>query len=198
MLKRLRYVYLIILLFTCSSLYAQRKGAVDMGGMFSFKSYSEADSSGSELDLHWVVGYYMSRRLASEFQPIVRVNFHHDDVKVSSIFMGGLAYRIFDVVPDDYLQRRQRGRDLGTTPGVYATGLVGFWVDGFTDKNDPSGKTYSGPVFSGALGTRTGISKTAMLRVNAQMIYLLPNGPVFDESRMIFLISVGLSVFVVL
>ena len=198
MLKRATMLFFIIIMLAGNLLYAQRKGAVDTGGMFSFRSYSEADSSGSDLDLQWVVGYYMSRKLASEFQPLVRVNFQHDDVNVSSILMGGFSYRIFDVVPDDYLQRRQRGRELGTAPGVYATGLVGFWVDGFTQKDAPSGKTYSGPVISGGLGTRTGINKTALLRVNAQMIYMLPNGPVFDNPRTIFLITVGLSVFVVM
>jgi hypothetical protein len=196
MFKRVILFFLIFM--TGSSLYAQRKGAVDTGGMFSFKSYSEKDSSGSELDFQWIVGYYMSRKLASEFQPIISVNFQNDNVNVSSILMGGFSYRLFDVVPDDYMQRRQRGRELGTAPGVYATGLVGFWVDGFTQKDDPSGKTYSGPVISGGLGTRTGISKTALLRVNAQMIYLMPNGPVYDSPRTIFLITVGLSVFVVL
>jgi len=133
-----------------------------------------------------------------EIEPILLMNFKEEEVRISSIFLGGLSYRLFDIVPDDYARRRQQRRDLGTTPGIYGTAKAGLWVNGFSQKDQEAGKTYSGPAFSIGLGTHSGLSKTSMLRVNAQMIYLLPSGPLYDEPRSIFQISVGLSVFIVI
>jgi len=192
------YLILLLILFTFCTSHAQRRGAVDTGGMFSFKSFSGADTSGSELDVQWIFGYYLSKKLSTEIEPILRMAFYEDDVRISSIFLGGVSYRLFDVVPDDYIKRRQQRRDLGTTPGIYGSAKVGLWVEGYSQENQEKGKTYSGPAFSIGLGTHSGLSKTSMLRVGAQMIYLLPNGPIFDEPRTIFQISVGLSVFIVI
>jgi len=197
MLRKIFFI-LLLLLISFNALHAQRRGAVDTGGMFSFKSFSGADTSGSELDLQWILGYYMSQKFSTEFEPILRINFHDDDVRISTIFLGGISYRLFDIVPDDYLRRRQQKRDLGTAPGVYGSVKAGLWVDGISNKDQEKGNTYSGPAFSLGLGTHSGISKTSMLRVNAQMIYLLPNGPLFDEPRTIFQIGVGLTVFIVI
>ncbi|MBN2411971.1 hypothetical protein JXQ31_09795 [candidate division KSB1 bacterium] len=197
MCKKIFFILLLIIL-SINAAQAQRKGAVDTGGMFSFKSFSGADTSGSELDVQWIFGYYLSKKISTEIEPILRMNFQNEDVRISSIFLGGISYRLFDIVPDDYLRRRSQRRDLGTTPGIYGSAKVGLWVDGFSQKDQEKGKTYSGPALSLGLGTHSGLSKTSMLRVNAQMIYLLPNGPIFDEPRTIFQIGVGLTVFIVI
>ena len=197
MYKKLIFIILLVIL-SSDLTHAQRKGSVDTGGMFSFKSFSGADTSGTELDVHWIVGYYFNRRFSSEFEPIILMNFHDEDVRVSSIFLGGLSYRLFDIVPDDYARRRAQKRDLGTSPGIFGSAKVGLWVDGFSQKGQQTGKTYSGPAFSVGLGSHSGLSKTSMLRVNAQMIYMLPNGPMFNEPRTIFQINVGLTVFVII
>lgn len=191
-------IIILLLLLCFSASHAQRKGSVDTGGMLSFKSFSGADSSGSEVDIQWIFGYYFNRKFSMEIEPILLMNFKEEEVRISSIFLGGLSYRLFDIVPDDYARRRQQRRDLGTTPGIYGTAKAGLWVNGFSQKDQEAGKTYSGPAFSIGLGTHSGLSKTSMLRVNAQMIYLLPSGPLYDEPRSIFQISVGLSVFIVI
>ncbi len=188
----------ILVLTMATAGFAQRKGSVDTGGLFSFQSNS-GDSSYSNFDVRWVIGYHWGRSTATEFEPVINMNFQNGQSQVSTILLVGISQRIFDIVPDDYARQRYRKRDLGSAAGVYGNVKAGMWIDGFSnDDEEQSGDVYSGPALSLGIGTRSAMSKSSVLRVQADVIYLMPNGPIYDEPRTIFKIGVGFSVFVVL
>ena len=187
----------ICLVILVSSVFAQRRGSIDTGGMFSFQSFSGGDSTSSDFDVRWIVGYHMGSSTATEFEPIINMRFEGQETFVSSILLFGISQRLFDIVPDDYMNKRYKRRELGTTAGVYGTAKAGLWINGYSNQDIDGTSNYAGPAFSLGIGTHSPISKSALLRILADVIYLMPNGEVYSEPRTIFRISFGFSIFVV-
>ncbi len=195
MKKKFLLFSLVFLMF--SSAFGQRRGAMETGGYFSFKNVSGSGLvSQNYLNLEWLFGYYLSRDFLIEVQPNLNFNFGKDSSRISLISLLGLSYRIIDMAPYDYRRIRSlRKRDLGASAGVFATLSGGFWTESANYSNDIS-YGYSGPALSLAIGTHSAFGKFTLLRTKAQLIYLLPSGPVYKSRRVIFQLGVGFSVFI--
>ncbi|MBN1999617.1 hypothetical protein JW935_18835 [candidate division KSB1 bacterium] len=193
MRKIMMTVFLMVMVTT---LFAQRKGAISTGGALTFRTSSDADSSGSYLDVQWLMAYYLTHDLLMELEPTFRINFDAKQVDVSSMFVTNLGVRLLDMAPYyQYRDRQTRKRDFGVVAGVFASAGAGVWVDGFSQTGKP-GLTYAGPVLAAGIGTYSGLSKFSLLRIKAQIVHLFPSGPVFNEPRTIFQVLIGFSVFV--
>ncbi len=188
---------IVVLVLLCSTLlFAQRKGSISTGGAFTFRASSDADSSESFLDVQWLMAYYLTHDVMMEFEPSFRIDFDALQVDVSSTLVANIGLRLLDLAPHyQYRSRLTRKRDYGVVAGVFASAGAGMWVEGFSRIGKP-GLTYTGPVLTAGIGTYSGLSKTSLVRIKAQIVHLFPNGPVLDEPRTIFQVLIGFSVFV--
>ncbi len=175
---------------------AQRKGALETGGSFSFKNIATADSgSQSHLNIEALIGYYLSRDVIIEIEPSIQFNSANDLSSTSIIFLSGLSFRFLDMAPYEYRLREYRKMDLGVTAGVYVSLGLGFWSDVLSSTNQTSA-THSAGAIAAGLGTRSGFGKFTVLRTKAQVVYLLPSSAPYDMARTVFQIGIGFSVFV--
>jgi len=188
---------LVLLLIVTSSSFAQRHGATETGGYFSFRNVSGSGIvSQNYLDIQWLLGYYFNRNFLLEIEPDLAFNFGKDSTHISFISLAGLSYRIIDMAPYDYRRMKHlRMKDLGASAGVFATISGGLWSESITYSNEKS-SSGKGPALALSVGTHSAFGKFTLLRTKAQWIYLFPSGSTYLKSRSIFQISVGFSVFV--
>jgi hypothetical protein len=190
--------FLIVIIVTLSQFsfsLAQRKGAIETGGAFSFKNISTADSSTkSHLNLEVLLGYYLSRNAIIEIEPSFQFDSANELASTSIIFITGFAYRILDMAPSEFRLREYRKVDLGVSAGVFASVGAGLWSDVLNTTNKAS-ISHTAGAFSAGLGTRSGFGKFTVMRTKAQIIYLMPSSAPYDKARTIFQIGIGFSVF---
>jgi len=190
-------LFVIFAVFVLNTiLLAQRKGALETGGAFSFKNISTADSgSQNHLNIEALIGYYLSRSVIIEIEPSIQFDSANDLSSTSVVLLGGFAFRFLDMAPYEYRLREYRKMDLGVTAGVFASMGIGFWSDALSSSNQTSASHSAGAIAAG-LGTRSGFGKFTVLRTKAQIVYLLPSTAPYDKARTVFQIGVGFSVFV--
>jgi hypothetical protein len=189
---------LIFFLIVFSSVVqAQRKGAIETGGLFYFRSESGGKNvANNSMNVDWLIGFYMDRNLVIDVEPNIMLSFGGDSTNISSINTIGLSYRIIDMI-SSYDERRQnwRARDVGVTAGVFASIAAGFWLEN-QSKSGQESASASGGAYSIGIGTHAGFGKFTVLRTKFEFLYLLPNPPMYDKGRTLFQIGVGFSVFI--
>ncbi len=189
----LTLVFVVTLL--CQSIWAQHRGAMEVGGAFSFRNKSLSNQEISNLaNLDGIVGYYINQDFLLEFEPKVEMSFSSDSSGISTIFLFGPAFKVIDMAPKNYRKPRYRKYDLGVVAAVFTTFSAGIWLNGKSDGVNKS-ESFLGPAFSAAIATHSSFGKRTILRVKAQYVHLMPSGEV-EEAQNIFSIGVGFSVFV--
>ncbi len=195
-MRRTSLLIFFAILMLNTALLAQRKGALETGGAFSFKNISTADSgSQSHLNIEALIGYYLSRNVIIEIEPSIQFDSADDLSSTSIILLTGFSFRFLDMAPYEYRLREYRKMDLGVTAGVFASLGAGFWSDALSSTNLTSVTQSAGAVAVG-LGTRSGFGRFTVLRTKAQVVYLLPSTAPYDKARTVFQIGIGFSVFV--
>ncbi|MBD3373927.1 hypothetical protein GF406_02730 [candidate division KSB1 bacterium] len=190
------WIVWIVLFCGMSSVWAQRQGAMEMGGSFSFRNMSSADQETRNLmSMQGVIGYYLGPAALVELEPTIDLVFNQDQTQIQTSFLVGPSIRVVDMAPDYYRRPQYRKRDLGVVAAVFASAGVGFWSEGISQSNtDAINET--GAAVSAGLGTHSSFGKSTLLRTKAQILYLFPGSNVITSSRTIFQVSVGFSVFV--
>ncbi len=193
-MKRVATVFL--LLVCTGSLLAQRRGSTEVGGTFTFHSASDADQRNvSELGLDGLVGFYLSHDVGIDLEPGFRIGFFPDSVNVSSLILGSVRMRLFDMSPSGYRKGEIYRTDLGISSSVFANIGFGFWSDGFSLSQKP-GTSYSGPAIMAGIGTHSRFGRFSSLRVKLQWIELFPNGPIYTKRRSLVQIGMGFGIFI--
>ena len=189
---------LILFLIILSSVaQAQRKGAIETGGLFYFKSESGSKNvTNNSMNIDWLIGFYLDRNLVVDVEPNIMLSFGGDSTNIATISTIGFSYRIIDMI-SSYDERRQTwmARDVGITAGVFASVAAGFWLE-TQSKSGRETASSSGGAYSVCIGTHAGFGKFTVLRTKFEFIYLLPNPPLYDKGRTLFQVGVGFSVFI--
>lgn len=189
---RLR-LFLIILLVTTSA-FAQRKGSIDTGGYFAFRSISENDTTQSVLDIDWSFGFYMTKSFLIEIQPSIQLDVQNGLVNSSNTLLSNFTLRLIDMEPDEFRRRRSMKYYDRTTAGIFAFMGGGLWYAGHSSSDQES--NYSvGPAFSLGITTHTPLSNIMLAKSKIQYVYLAPSGDLYDSPRSMFKIGAGLSIF---
>jgi hypothetical protein len=192
---RCKYILLFLIVVCTTSALAQRRGALEMGGSFYFRSGSTAAVEGnSQLDLNWLVASYLSRDYSFEFEPSFLVAFDDDSIEVGGLLMAGIGKRLVDLTPNVTHNYQSRKYDLGTAAAVFGSLGVGMWLSGVSFPAKP-GINYSGPLIYAGLNTRTYLGNMTSLRVGLRYAYLFPSGKVYTRARSLWQIGIGFSVF---
>ncbi len=190
-------LFTLFLFFTliCQSLWAQHRGAVEVGGAFSFRNKSLSNQKINNLaNLTGLMGYYINQDFLLEFEPKIEMTFNSDSTGISTIFLLGPAFKVIDMAPKNYRKPRYRKYDLGVVAAVFTTFSAGVWLNGKSDGANES-ESVLGAAFAAAIATHSSFGKRTILRVKAQYVHLMPSGNI-SEAQNIFEIGVGFSVFV--
>ena len=189
-----RWAFFIIVIFLLGSKsYAQKQGSQAMGGGLSFWSITENDTSESNLKIDGLWAHYITRDFLFEIEPNISVRFMPEKVELSGLIMGGLSKRIMDVSNIDRRKASARSRRRErTTAGIYGSISGGAWAERSDDITDK--KIHLGPAVSVGLGTHSSLGSLTTIRTKFQYVYLMPSEPLHDESRTMFVVTVGFSV----
>ncbi len=192
---RCKYGLLFFVMIWATTGWAQRRGALEMGGSFYFRSGSSAFVEGnSQLDLNWIIASYLSRNYALEFEPSFLVSLADDSIEVGGLLMAGIGKRLVDLTPKVSRTSQSRKYDLGSAASVFGSLGVGMWLSGISFPARP-GVNYSGPLMYAGINTRTNLGNMTTLRVGLKYAYLFPSGKVYTRARTLWQIGIGFSVF---
>ncbi len=176
--------------------WAQRRGAMQMGGSFYFQSGSSSDEkSSSQLNLNWLIESYFSRNYAFELEPSFQISFVGDSISIGSLILAGVAKRLVDLSPPAPRDARYRKYELGTSAAVFGSVGAGLWVAGTSVTTRPAAN-YSGPAMYACVATQTFLGSLTSLRVSLKYVYLFPSGELYTRSRTLWQIGLGFAVFV--
>ncbi len=186
----------VVLMLLCSvPLMAQRKGSTEVGGSISFHSSQDAQQRNySDLGFDGLIAYYLSRNIGIDIEPGVGISFQPDSVSISTLIMGSVRMRLFDLVPSGYRKNDIYRLDLGVSSSIFANLGVGLWSEGYSLSQKPS-TTYSGPAVIAGIGTFSQFGRFSTLRVKLQFIELFPGGEVFKKRRTLVQVGVGFGLF---
>ena len=186
----------VVLMLLCSvPLMAQRKGSTEVGGSISFHSSQDAQQRNySDLGFDGLIAYYLSRNIGIDIEPGVGISFQPDSVSISTLIMGSVRMRLFDLVPSGYRKNDIYRLDLGVSSSIFANLGVGLWSEGYSLSQQPS-TTYSGPAVMAGIGTFSQFGRFSTLRVKLQFIELFPGGEVFKKRRTLVQVGVGFGLF---
>lgn len=186
----------VVLMLLCSvPLLAQRKGSTEVGGSISFHSSQDAQQRNySDLGFDGLIAYYLSRNIGIDIEPGVGISFQPDSVSISTLIMGSVRMRLFDLVPSGYRKNDIYRLDLGVSSSIFANLGVGLWSEGYSLSQKPS-TTYSGPAVMAGIGTFSQFGRFSTLRVKLQFIELFPGGEVFKKRRTLVQVGVGFGLF---
>src|SRR3990172_6775297 len=129
MQRAMRSLILFLIIFS-SVAQAQRKGAIETGGLFYFKSESGGKNvTNNSMNIDWLIGFYLDRNLVVDVEPNIMFCFGGDSTNIATIITISFSYRIIDMI-SSYDERRQTwmARDVGITAGVFASVAAGFLV----------------------------------------------------------------------
>ena len=192
----MKHVVVVLLILSSVPLMAQRKGAMEIGGTISFHSATNAEQRNqSELGLDGLLAYYLSRSIGIDIEPGVHIGILPDSVSISTLMLGSVRMKLFDLSPSGYRKMDVYRMDLGISSSVYANLGLGFWSEGYSLSQKPS-TTYSGPALMAGLGTYSRFGRFSTLRVKLQFIELFPNGPVFTKRRTLVQVGMGFGLFI--
>ncbi len=176
--------------------WAQRRGAVQMGGSFYFQSGSSSDQeSNSQLNLNWLIESYFSRNYALELEPGFQISFVGDSINVGSLILAGVSKRLVDLSPPLTRDARYRKYELGTSAAVFGSIGAGLWFTSTAVTTRPA-TNYSGPAMYASVATQTFLGSLTSLRVSLKYVYLFPSGELYTRSRSLWQIGIGFAVFV--
>jgi hypothetical protein len=185
---------LLILILVSSAAFAQRKGSIDTGGYFAFRSTSENDTTTSILDIDWSFGFYMTSSFLIEVQPSIQLDILNGRINSSNTLLSNFTLRLIDMEPDEFRRRRSMKYYDRTTAGIFAFMGGGLWYAGQTNNSQET--SYSvGPAFSLGISTHTPLGNIMLAKTKIQYVYLSPSGNVYDSARTVFKIGAGLSIF---
>ena len=186
----------VVLMLLCSvPLMAQRKGSTEVGGSISFHSSQDAQQRNySDLGFDGLIAYYLSRNIGIDIEPGVGISFQPDSVSISTLIMGSVRMRLFDLVPSGYRKNDIYRLDLGVSSSIFANLGVGLWSEGYSLSQKPN-TTYSGPAVMAGIGTFSQFGRFSTLRVKLQFIELFPGGEVFKKRRTLVQVGVGFGLF---
>jgi hypothetical protein len=198
----MRFCSILLLLFiTLHPAWSQRKGAVEAGGSFYFRSISDAtQKNNSMVNLALPIGYYVTKNLIIDINPSFQLNFHDDSTQVSLFFLIGVSQKIFNISQDyneRYTFQNPRRMDYAANSAVYAAVAAGVWSEGLSFSQQP-GHNYTGPAIMGGLTVSSAIGHGALLKTRFQWIYCLPTIKPYDTAHSIIQLGVGISAFVVM
>lgn len=197
-MKRSMNIRIGIILFVCiitAPAFAQRKGAVETGGFFAFRSTHQPDSTMSAFDIEWSFGFYRSKDFYLEIQPAVQVDILNNDYLVSSQVMAATSYRLFDLAAAERGEEYSYSvRSRRISAGVFGFFGAGFWMDGYKQGLDNANSSI-GPAFSLGITSHSLLSTVSLLKTRIQYVYLAPAGELYDFPRSLFKIGVGFSFF---
>ena len=191
-----RTIWIWILFFqTVAPSFAQRRGAIDTGGYFAFRSLNENDSTKSLLDIDWSFGYYLNNNFLIEIQPTIRLDILNNQIKTSNLFLSNFSLRLIDMEPDEYRRSRHLKHLDRTTAGIFIFCGGGVWYEGRSGVEKESDSVI-GPAFSLGIATQTPLGKIMLAKTKLQYVYLAPSGSPYDSARTLFKIGAGLSIFI--
>ncbi len=192
----MRRVFLIVLVCFCAHpVLAQHHGSIELGGSFSFRNVSNSEQSARNLlNLNALFGFYLNRDIIIQLEPGIDLAFDSDQTDISSLILIGGAMRLFDLAPS-YGDKRQWEKRMASAASVYMYMSPGFWSESISAPSEES-TTYQGAALSIGIGSHTLFSRYALLRTSARLIYLFPSGDVYDVTRTIFQVSIGVGVFI--
>ena len=193
----MRRVAMVVLLLLCAlPLQAQKSGAVEVGGSFSFHSATDAaERNYSELGLEGLVCYYLGKSTAIDIEPGIRLELDPDSTSISTLFLGSFRLKLWDLSPSGYRKNDIYRMDLGISSSIYANLGAGFWTEGYSLTQKP-GETYAGPALMAGLGSFSRFGRFSTLRIKFEFIQLLPNGPLFTKRRTIVQVGAGFGLFI--
>jgi hypothetical protein len=195
LVKRAAAVLLLAVIVIPGFVLAQKKGAMEVGGSFSFHSNTDADQRNySQLGLDGLLAYYLNKDFGIDIEPGILMGIRPDSISISTLFMGSFRMRLFDLSPSGYRKMDLYRMDLGIVSSVYANLGVGFWSEGYSLTDKPS-TTYSGPAALVGIGTYSRFGRFSTLRVKLQFIELFPNGPLYKNRRTLVQVGIGFGLF---
>jgi hypothetical protein len=166
-----------------------------MGGSFSFRNISNSEQSARNLmNLNALLGFYLNQDVIIQFEPGIDLAFDSEQTDISSLILIGGALRLFDLAPS-YRDKRQWEKRMTSVASVYMYMSPGFWSESVSAPSEES-TTYQGAALSMGIGSHTLFSRYALLRTSAKLVYLFPSGEVYDVTRTIFQVSIGVGVFI--
>ncbi|HNR66729.1 MAG TPA: hypothetical protein PKN04_01765 [bacterium] len=175
---------------------AQRQGSVEVGGYLEYANNNDSNENTENiLNLKVPVGFYFSRKMLFEIEPMIDLTFNRDRSNIKAVVLLGPSYQIADLFPPMIEQQYYRDRDVGTSAAIFTSVRAGFWSEGFAEQDEP-GKNHSGMAASVGIGTRSSIGHRLFLRSQMHFLYLFPSGEVYNFSRTILSFSIGLSTIV--
>ncbi|MBN1541046.1 hypothetical protein JW992_02795 [candidate division KSB1 bacterium] len=187
---------IVIVIMMTGPANAQRQGSIEMGGYFEFNTQTDSkENTENILRLKLPMGFYFSRQLFFEIQPLIDLSFTNDFSQISLVALAGPSFQLADLSPTLIENPYYKYRDVGTVAAIYGTVQGGFWSEGFSEQ-DAIGKNYVGAAAAVGMGTRSSLGQRLYLRTQAQVIVLFPSGTAYDFSRTVFSISVGLSTLI--
>ncbi|HNW59096.1 MAG TPA: hypothetical protein PKI62_05435 [bacterium] len=186
----------VLLLLCALPLHAQKSGAVEVGGSFTFHSNTDADERNySELGLDGLVCYYLGKTMAIDIEPGIRLGLAPDSTDISTLFLGSLRMKLWDLSPSGYRKNDIYRMDLGISSSIYANIGAGVWTEGFSLTQKP-GETYAGPALMAGVGSFSRFGRFSTLRIKFQFIELFPSTQVYTKRRTIVQVGAGFGLFI--
>jgi len=194
--RTIKVVILLVIVIGAGNGWAQRRGALQMGGSFYFQSGSTSnEESNSQLNLNWLIDSYFSHNYAFELEPSVQISFVGDSINVGSLILAGLSKRLANLSPPTPRDAQYRKYELGTSATVFGTLGAGLWVAGTSVTTRPAAN-YSGPALYAGVASQTFLGNLTSLRVSLKYVYLFPSGEVYTKARRLWQIGLGFAIFV--